>query len=122
MREIPPQALCYFDHVKANDASAVAGCFTEDCVVIDVGRRIEGRAAIQGWTENELVGGMYEIERVTPQPGGAKILLRFTPKGSSGFRALYTFVLRAARSNRLIRNTRKQMRLRQNPRYASSTY
>jgi hypothetical protein len=92
MSEIPPEAQCYFDGVKANDTSAVATCFTEDGLVIDVGRRIKGRTAIQSWTENEVLGGLYEIVQVRPQREGAQILLRFTPKSSSGFRSRYTFI------------------------------
>jgi hypothetical protein len=90
--EIPPEAQCYFDAVKANDAAAVAACFAEDGVVDDVGRRFEGRAAIQRWAENELIGGTYEILEVSVQPAGAQILLRFAPGGGNGFRARYTFI------------------------------
>ncbi len=61
-------------------------------MVIDVGRRIQRRPAIQRWTENEVLGGVYEIVQVTPQREGAKVLSRFAPKGSSGFRALYSFI------------------------------
>jgi hypothetical protein len=88
---VPAEAQCYFDAVKANDATVIAACFAEDGVVIDVGRRIEGRAAIQRWAENEVLGGAYEILEVMVQPEGAQILLRFAPSGSSGFRARYTF-------------------------------
>jgi hypothetical protein len=91
MIEVPPEAQCYFDAVTANDAAAIAACFTEDGLVNDVGRRIEGHPAIQRWAENEVLGGAYEILEVTPQSAGAEILLRFAPSSSSGFRARYTF-------------------------------
>lgn len=89
--EVPSEAQCYFDAVKANDAAAVAACFTEDGVIDDVGRRFEGRAAIQRWAENEVLGGTYEILEVSAQPAEAQILLRFAPGGSGGFRARYIF-------------------------------
>lgn len=89
---LPPPAACYFEAVRAGNAAGVAACFTPDGVVVDVGRRIEGQAAIDRWAAAEVIGGRYEILEVTPRPDGARLIVRFAPKGAaSGFQAAYTF-------------------------------
>ena len=88
---LPDAAQCYFEGVAAGSAEEVANCFTSDAVVIDVGRHIEGREAIRAWTEEEVIGGVYEVLEVTPRNGGVTMLVTFAPGGTGAFRANYSF-------------------------------
>jgi ketosteroid isomerase-like protein len=42
---------CYFEAVAAHDSKALADCFADDGVVLDVDRTISGREAIKMWAD-----------------------------------------------------------------------
>jgi hypothetical protein len=85
----------FVNAVAAKAADEVADSFTEDGVVIDVSRRIEGREAIRQWAANETVTGVLTVLRVVQTDGDRlqRLLVRFAPGGSGGFEADYTFTV-----------------------------
>jgi hypothetical protein len=85
----------FVNAVAAKAADKVAEAFTEDGVVIDVSRRIEGREAIWQWAANETVTGILTVLRVVQTDGDRlqRLLVRFAPGGSGGFEANYTFTV-----------------------------
>ena len=104
---LPPEARRYFDAVAAGVERGVSLAFAPDAVVVDVDRPIAGRAAIEAWAREEVVGGTYRIlaadARAEPDGGTSSgtdggtvsILLEFTPPGErEAFRARYTLRLR----------------------------
>jgi ketosteroid isomerase-like protein len=46
---VPSPIAAYIKAENAHDAQAVAACFTDEAVVRDEGKTIEGRAAIRAW-------------------------------------------------------------------------
>lgn len=96
------QPQCYFDAVASEDLDALGECFTPDAEIIDVGRHIRGVDAIRTWADNEVLGGRYSIlERTATGAQQVRMLVRFTPPGSSGgFRAYYTFDLAGGKITR----------------------
>lgn len=87
---IPAPFRCYLNGVAAKDLEATTACFSDAALVIDVGRRIEGKDAIRRWLENEVMGLKYEVESVTPKQGGAVMIVRISfGSGGGGFRARY---------------------------------
>lgn len=87
---VPAPFQCYLDGVAAQNLDATTACFADDALVIDVGRHIEGKEAIHRWLNNEVMGLVYEVESVTPKPGGVVMIVKITfGSGSSGFRAEY---------------------------------
>lgn len=98
---LPPEARRYFDAVAAGDAQGIAAAFAPDAVVVDVDRPIAGRAAIEAWARDEVVGGTYRVLAADARSAaddeglGVSILLEFTPPGESeAFRARYALRLR----------------------------
>jgi len=47
--DLPEPLVAYFSAETANDPAALAECFTENAVVKDEGKDIQGRAAIRQW-------------------------------------------------------------------------
>lgn len=95
---IKTEGKAYVDAVKAEDLGKLVDSFTEDAVVVDVGRRIEGRDKIREWAENEVIGGAIEVLGQTPAEGGETLLVRFNPGGlGGGFEANYKFTYRDGR-------------------------
>lgn len=82
----------YVDAVRAKDLDKLVNSFAEDGVVVDVGRRIEGRQKIREWADNEVIGGTLDVLGRTPFDQGETLLVRFSPGGAGGgFKANYKF-------------------------------
>ncbi|MBE1531872.1 nuclear transport factor 2 family protein [Actinomadura algeriensis] len=89
-----PPVRAYVDAVAAEDLDALAGAFAEDAVLVDVGRRFDGRAAIRAWADAEVIGGTLTVtEIVAERPGYQRLLVRFAPGGTGGFAARYAFTV-----------------------------
>jgi hypothetical protein len=91
---VDPAGQSYVDAVQAKDLDKLVNSFAEDGVVIDVGRRIEGRQKIREWADNEVIGGAIEVLGRTPFDKGETLLVRFSPGGVGGFKANYKFTYR----------------------------
>lgn len=91
---VPAPAQCYVDAVAAEQLEALVGCFRDDAVVIDVSRRIAGADAIRRWADREVIGGRLDVLERTPTAEGIRLLVRFSPPGSTGgFEAYYAFTV-----------------------------
>lgn len=88
---LPASAKQYFDGVNNGDIEAALNAFSNDASVIDVGRTISGKNNIRNWLQNEVMGGRYEVIEVTDRGNETRVLVRFSPGGSGGFRANYDF-------------------------------
>jgi hypothetical protein len=88
---VDPAGQSYVDAVQTEDLDKLVNSFTEDGVVIDVGRRIEGRQKIREWADNEVIGGAIEVLGRTPFDKGETLLVRFSPGIFGGFEANYKF-------------------------------
>ncbi|PPK70203.1 nuclear transport factor 2 family protein [Actinokineospora auranticolor] len=96
--DVKPEGKSYVDAVQSEDLDKLANSFTEDAVVVDVGRRIEGRQKIREWADNEVIGGEIEVLGRTPFDGGETLLVRFNPSGlGGGFEANYKFTYKDGR-------------------------
>lgn len=94
---IDPAARCYVEAVNAQDLDRLVSCFAPDAVIIDVNRRIAGADAIRAWAGNEVIGGNLRVLEDNPRPGGTRLLVHWAPRGSSGWRAWYSFDSRDGR-------------------------
>jgi hypothetical protein len=97
---LPAPVRCFRNAVNNTALAALLNCFASRGVVIDVGRRFAGKAAIRTWARNELIGGRLTIIRRVARPrnpNGLTLLVRFAPGGSGGFLAHYRFVTRNAK-------------------------
>ncbi|MEU4328997.1 MBL fold metallo-hydrolase [Nonomuraea dietziae] len=91
---LPAPVSAYVNAVNGRNLDALAESFAPDAQVIDVGRRIQGRAAIRAWAANEVIGGTLTVIRVAEnRPGHQRLLVRFAPGGTGGFEAYYTFTV-----------------------------
>jgi len=89
---ILPGAQAYVDAVNNGDLDALVAAFAPQGEVVDVTRRIRGRDAIRTWARNEVLGGRLRVEGVTPTgPGAQRLRVHWSPAGSSGWAADYTF-------------------------------
>jgi hypothetical protein len=88
---VGPAGRAYVDAVNNEDPDALVAAFAENGTVVDVSRRITGRAAIRAWAENEVIGGRLQIVTVSPMAGGQDLLVHWAPEGSAGWRAHYRF-------------------------------
>ena len=89
---VAAEARSYVDAVQAHNLDALVNSFTEDAVVVDVGRRIAGRNRIRQWAQDEVIGGRIEVLGRTPMADGEDLLVRFAPGGRGrGFEAHYQF-------------------------------
>jgi len=86
---VPAPFRCYLDGVAAKNLDATTACFADNALVIDVGRRIEGKEAIRRWLNNEVMGLKYKVESVTAKPGDAIIIVKISFSSGGGFRAKY---------------------------------
>ena len=87
-----PGAQAYVDAVNRGDLDALVNAFAPQGEVVDVTRRIRGRDAIRTWARNEVIGGSLRVEGVTPAgPGAQRLRVHWSPAGSSGWAADYTF-------------------------------
>jgi ketosteroid isomerase-like protein len=103
MTELPPEITGYFDAVSAGDSAALWDCFAVDAEIIDVDRPIHGREAIRRWAADEVIGGTYMLEEVTPRHDGADLLLTFVPPGeAAGFRARYVVTVMDGKITRMV--------------------
>jgi hypothetical protein len=90
--QLLPAASAYVDAVARRDLDALAAAFAEDGVVVDVQRRIVGRAAIREWADREVIGGSLRVDGVTPLgPDVQRVRVHWAPSGSGGWAADYTF-------------------------------
>jgi hypothetical protein len=85
---------CYFEAVAAHDSEALADCFADDGVVLDVGRTVSGRDAIKMWAEREVLGGSYNIIDIGERDSIVSVLLIFTPQDEEAFYARYEFEIK----------------------------
>lgn len=88
---VAPAGRAYVDAVNNEDLDALVAAFAEDGTVVDVSRRITGRAAIRAWAQGEVIGGRLQVVTVSPTAGGQDLLVHWAPEGSSGWRAHYRF-------------------------------
>ncbi|MEM7126826.1 MAG: nuclear transport factor 2 family protein [Chloroflexota bacterium] len=89
---VPAAPQCYIDAVNAEDLETLTSCFTDDAVIIDVSRSIDGVEAIRTWVDREVIGGTLEVlETVEESDSSVKYLVIFAPGGTGGFRAHYEF-------------------------------
>ena len=84
-------AQCYVTAVNANDLDGLVACFAPEGVVIDVSRRIVGSQNIRTWANNEVMGGHLEVRESSQIANGVRLLVHWSPKGSLGWNAYYTF-------------------------------
>ncbi|MEV0663134.1 MBL fold metallo-hydrolase [Actinomadura luteofluorescens] len=91
---LPAPASTYVGAVNGGDLDALAGAFAPDAEVVDVGRRIQGRAAIRAWAKDEVIGGKLTVTKVVGnRPGYQRLLVHFAPGGTGGFDAYYAFTV-----------------------------
>jgi hypothetical protein len=89
-----PAASAYVEAVARRDVDVLAAAFAEDGVVVDVRRRIEGRAAIREWAAREVIGGSLRVDGITPLgPQAQRVRVHWAPSGSGGWAADYTFTV-----------------------------
>jgi hypothetical protein len=94
---LPAPVRCFRGAVNTEALDRLVNCFAPRGVVVDVGRRIPGRAAIRTWAANEVMGGRLTVIRRVAQPrnpNGLTLLVRYAPGGTGGFLAHYRFVMR----------------------------
>jgi hypothetical protein len=93
--EVLPAAQAYVDAVARRDLDGLVNAFHPDGRIVDVSRTIAGHDAIRTWAGNEVIGGTLEVlEIVERRPDGQKLLVRWAPAGSDGWRAHYDFTVR----------------------------
>jgi hypothetical protein len=86
----PPQGFKrYLAGVKQGDVDAILSGFTQDPVVVDVGRRIEGRKAIRQWLKDEVLGLRYEVLSTSPAKDKNRVLVKITLRSGGSFKAHY---------------------------------
>ncbi|MEV4059201.1 nuclear transport factor 2 family protein [Nonomuraea dietziae] len=86
------EAMAYVDAVNGGDLDALVASFAEDAQIVDVSRSIRGRAAIREWASNEVIGGRLTVLSIAQQRrDGQRLLVRWAPGGSDGWRAHYDF-------------------------------
>jgi hypothetical protein len=96
--EVLPAAQAYVDAVARRDLDGLVSAFHPDGRIVDVSRTIAGHEAIRTWARNEVIGGTLEVlEIVERRPNGQKLLVRWAPAGSDGWRAHYDFTVRGDR-------------------------
>jgi hypothetical protein len=90
--QVPAPALAYVNAVNRNNLDSLVLAFDQTGAVLDVTRRIEGRAAIRNWAGREVMGGTLRVLGVERQtPDRVRLLVHWAPGGSAGWRAYYTF-------------------------------
>jgi hypothetical protein len=91
-----PAAAAYVEAVARRDLDALEAAFAPTGVVVDVRRRIEGRAAIREWAAREVIGGSLRVDAVTTLgPRSQRLRVHWAPLGSGGWAADYTFAVTA---------------------------
>lgn len=88
---IDPAARCYIDAVNSRDPDALAACFTEDSVVVDINQRITGPDAIRRWSQNRLMGGHLKVLKEQSYDGGMIVLVHWAPHSTAGWLVWYRF-------------------------------
>ena len=89
---VPAAPQCYIDAVNTEDLETLTTCFTDDAIIIDVNRSIDGIEAIRTWADREVIGGTLEVLETVEQSGNSiKYLVIFAPGAVGGFRAHYEF-------------------------------
>jgi hypothetical protein len=94
----PAEVACYVDAVNRQALDELVGCFAADAVITDVSRPIRGADAIRRWAAAEVIGGSLRVISSEAQPtGGIRCLVHWAPRGSSGWRAWYSFRIEGGR-------------------------
>lgn len=89
-----PTVDAFVDAWNADDVSAFVATFTEDGVLIDAGRRMDGGEAIGDFAESELMNYDVRILSVESSSADSQVLLaQVTRGGGEGFRASFDFTL-----------------------------
>ncbi|GAB3220263.1 nuclear transport factor 2 family protein [Spirosoma arcticum] len=89
---VPLPARNYINAVNLNNLDSLVAAFAPTGTVVDVSRRIEGREAVRTWARNEVMGGRLQVLRADQQqPDRVRLLVHWAPRGSTGWRAYYTF-------------------------------
>jgi hypothetical protein len=92
LSQVPQAARNYINGVNNNNLDSVTNSFASNGVVVDVTRRIEGRAAIRTWANNEVMGGSVRVIEIHQETiSRVRLLVHWAPLGSNGWRAWYTF-------------------------------
>jgi hypothetical protein len=92
LSQVHQAARNYINGVNNNNLDCVTNSFASNGVVVDVTRRIEGRAAIHTWANNEVMGGSLRVIEIHQETSSrVRLLVHWAPRGSNGWRAWYTF-------------------------------
>jgi hypothetical protein len=92
LSQVPQAARNYINGVNNNNLDSVTNSFASNGVVVDVTRRIEGRAAIRTWANNEVMGGSLRVIEIHQETANrVRLLVHWAPRGSTGWSAWYTF-------------------------------
>jgi hypothetical protein len=62
--QLPDPVLAHLEAVRALDAAAILGTFTDDALVNDLGREFLGREALVSWIDQEYLGLQLTMEFV----------------------------------------------------------
>lgn len=71
---LPPPIAAYFS-ADADDGAAVAGCFTQDAVVIDEQQTHQGRDAIARWKDEASATFSYTVQPTALDPQGDRLIV-----------------------------------------------
>ena len=72
---LPAIAAAYVRATNAHDSAAFIACFSENAVVNDAGREFRGIAAIQAWSDREIMDAQVTLKvlDVVESDGGTTI-------------------------------------------------
>lgn len=88
----PQEARNYIDAININSLDNLVASFASNGTVVDVSRNITGSAAIRTWANKEVMGGSLRVLEINQQTNGyVRLLVHWAPRGSSGWRAWYSF-------------------------------
>jgi hypothetical protein len=76
--KLPKPIEGYIRAINAGDADALLSCFAQDAVVQDLGKKIQGLAAIKEWADREIfaVQVTLDVLKVTERHGQAIVTVK----------------------------------------------
>ncbi|MCU1360453.1 MAG: hypothetical protein JWN99_1742 [Ilumatobacteraceae bacterium] len=63
--DVPDVIAKYLAATSTNDADLLVSCFSEDAVVIDDGKTVQGRAEIRAWRDEVSAAFEYTMEPIS---------------------------------------------------------
>lgn len=81
--------------MNSKSLDGLVAAFAADAAVTEVSREMTGYVAMRQWVDNEVIGGALEVLEIEPHEDGARLLMRWAPAGSGGWRAYYDFEIAA---------------------------